>query len=270
MERCQKERFATRRGCYPWKILRNNCSQGASDRDCEHLGAYTRLLYIGLARNAHQLFLVIINGVKKPGKNLPSLRQVYTMAAASALYHPSPSSASRSPFSLLSLTLSLSFAFSLSSEHTVGVVVVGVAAAEQATSFLLRSSCSRYSSLPRMPLFWMPTFHSIACVTRPSLSLFNVSFLPPETVCVCLCVCVCVRAYALLLPGSRLIIPSNDGGCCCALSLSLSLSLSLCGRCVPLSRSTFRFINIHRWLIDDYDFLALPSGFSAIPAASEL
>ena len=263
MERCQKERFATRRGCYPWKILRNNCSQGASDRDCEHLGAYTRLLYIGLARNAHQLFLVIINGVKSRAKTCLAFGKCtpwQQLLLSITRVHPLP----LVPLSLSSHSLSLSFAFSLSSEHTVGVVVVGVAAAEQATSFLLRSSCSRYSSLPRMPLFWMPTFHSIACVTRPSLSLFNVSFLPPETVCVCLCVCVCVRAYALLLPGSRLIIPSNDGGCCCA------LSLSLCCRCVPLSRSTFRFINIHRWLIDDYDFLALPSGFSAIPAASEL
>lgn len=60
------------------------------------------------------------------------------------------------------------------------------------------------------------------------------------------------------MAGSHLII-LEDAGCSRCFFVPPPPSLFL-----RPSLSTFRFINIHRWLIDGYDFLALPSGFSAM------
>lgn len=61
-------------------MAKNNCFQGLEEDEVpiERVSPRVHCIY-RIGRNAHRLFLVIINGVKNTGKNLPSLRQVYTM-----------------------------------------------------------------------------------------------------------------------------------------------------------------------------------------------
>lgn len=218
-------------------MAKNNCFQGLEEDEVpiERVSPRVHCIY-RIGRNAHRLFLVIINGVKNTGKNLPSLRQVYTMEQLLlSIIRSILLRFLRMHLPLLSFSSSLSFffffSFALSSTVGVVVVVVVVIASGQATSFLLRSSCTL-------------------------LLLLLDSFLPCSSLFITPLVRTC-HFFPFERPGSRLrlIIPRA------AEAVPLG-----CSRC--LSSLSFHpappsaFINIHRRLIDGYDFLALPSGFS--------
>lgn len=152
---------------------------------------------------------------------------------ASALYHPlhpppSPpflTYASSPSFISLPPLLSLSHTHALSSIVSVVVVVVIAVASGQATSFLVRSSFAFLLLLLRLL----------------SLGSFLV-----------------LRVISFVLKG-WLAPPSHYSE-----RRRLPLGCSRCLSSFLPSPSPSAFINIHRRLIDGYDFLALPSGFSAI------
>lgn len=156
--------------------------------------AYTRSLYIGLPRNAHQLFLVIINGVKNPSKNLPSLRQVYTMEQLLLSITESILCLSflplRTYISFPFLHFSFSLFFPLSIELTVGVVVVVVAVAVCRIGYFL--------PLAVIPLSFLLSLSLSSSSTTRESQPFTLPLLPS------LCFFIILRVISSLKPRIRL------------------------------------------------------------------